>query len=1015
MVYLDYIIRSYTADDADALAKLFNESQEGWPGGFTGGARLTGEKVHEWLSRSNNMLILVAEAGGEIVGFMQLTRHWADPYAGYVKLLNVHPRYRGRGIGTRLLKGALEAVMREGLLRLDLHTWGGNERALRLYKKMGFMWVPGTSVYMQNYLPSLALFPGFRDLVEDWSRMLAFEKNFEPKEDGVERHGRKVFLYRWGDGRMLVADYRSWRVCGAYWGEGGVEVWTREKVLRGFSEEMLGIVEGVEVAGVWSSEGVEVGGLESGGGRVKARFRVKPGVRRMSGEEPRRAVGLLVAVGGRRAVVASGFEDFEPLEVEAYRPAVLPRRGGELSVSLVNRSGTPITVSVPSLGVESRRVEGGDGLTLELRAGGSWPEYRKSIFYIASRGDEEGVFHVDVAVPVDDAWRVGYTVDRDHLVVALGGYLAKVSLKGGRVSISRRGRGIVHLSEAVGPPTWPNIVENKRFDITLSEREGMLVAELTAYLEEIGAVFRKRVTFARSTPRLFVEYFLRAYSDGERVLSIDAWGSSGMEDEMVIPILGNLVGFDVLPGETAPGRYVMPFRPREYCEEWGYKRYVDGVSVATAWSREGLENVGYSWSSLPSLRYKVHLKRGEEKRVAYYAVDVGEFPWSHARSMYLRLGGEKRCNEFVRELEPVLSPSIIAVGARETIEVEFTTWRKRGTRGRIIIKNTSLNIDENREFYVDADKRSEKIRLVVEAREHGVYPLEVVVDSTHRVEKRKLYLAALWGQGSVRIRGGEVDNGLVSFKVDPEYMGVLYSLTLQGFENMYTPYPTPGTFEWLNPWYGGVQLDFMKAQLWREKWKLRRIVGDLVSGVESSTVISRLESPCRGLEVKQQFLTMPNSNLLLYRLILENRTGRIIEAEPYVYIYVKPGGRLRNSFKLDAGPESYAWRRHGEVYDEPYKLSKQGFAYIGDEEWGVAAIAASSDLGVGVMCYGERGCHFWLQNMEDRVSVKPGETVAREAYIVLKWPELKGEVEGLAPLSGKTLEYALRKPYKPGK
>ena len=59
----------------------------------------------------------IAEAGGEAIGFAQL-----DPGAGEVKMLYVHPRWAGRGIGRRLLD-ELEGIARErGLERLWLRA-----------------------------------------------------------------------------------------------------------------------------------------------------------------------------------------------------------------------------------------------------------------------------------------------------------------------------------------------------------------------------------------------------------------------------------------------------------------------------------------------------------------------------------------------------------------------------------------------------------------------------------------------------------------------------------------------------------------------------------------------------------------------------------------------------------------------------------------------------------------------------------------------------------------------------
>jgi RimJ/RimL family protein N-acetyltransferase len=53
--------------------------------------------------------------------------------------------YRGRGIGTRLLRAALDTARVRGLERVELDVFEANEPAVRLYRRMGFA-VEGTRV-----------------------------------------------------------------------------------------------------------------------------------------------------------------------------------------------------------------------------------------------------------------------------------------------------------------------------------------------------------------------------------------------------------------------------------------------------------------------------------------------------------------------------------------------------------------------------------------------------------------------------------------------------------------------------------------------------------------------------------------------------------------------------------------------------------------------------------------------------------------------------------------------------
>ena len=80
---------------------------------------------------------LVAEgSGGEVFGYAVC---WT--IAGESHLLNiaVHPERRGRGIGGALLAECIRRSARAGASRIFLEVRAGNEGALRLYRRTGFV------------------------------------------------------------------------------------------------------------------------------------------------------------------------------------------------------------------------------------------------------------------------------------------------------------------------------------------------------------------------------------------------------------------------------------------------------------------------------------------------------------------------------------------------------------------------------------------------------------------------------------------------------------------------------------------------------------------------------------------------------------------------------------------------------------------------------------------------------------------------------------------------------------
>ena len=76
--------------------------------------------------------------GGEIeyCGTIQGIR--ATHKYGAIQNVGITPAHRGRGVGTALIHAALAGFQQVGLPRAYLEVTAQNERAVRLYKRLGF-------------------------------------------------------------------------------------------------------------------------------------------------------------------------------------------------------------------------------------------------------------------------------------------------------------------------------------------------------------------------------------------------------------------------------------------------------------------------------------------------------------------------------------------------------------------------------------------------------------------------------------------------------------------------------------------------------------------------------------------------------------------------------------------------------------------------------------------------------------------------------------------------------------
>jgi RimJ/RimL family protein N-acetyltransferase len=99
--------------------------------------RETTEFVRANLRNANPQIL--AEAPSGIVGWCDVVRQTIPAYAHSGVLgIGVVSAYRGRGLGERLIKTALDAARRAGMERVGLQVYARNTRAVALYRKVGF-------------------------------------------------------------------------------------------------------------------------------------------------------------------------------------------------------------------------------------------------------------------------------------------------------------------------------------------------------------------------------------------------------------------------------------------------------------------------------------------------------------------------------------------------------------------------------------------------------------------------------------------------------------------------------------------------------------------------------------------------------------------------------------------------------------------------------------------------------------------------------------------------------------
>jgi ribosomal protein S18 acetylase RimI-like enzyme len=121
---------------ADLLAVLFTQEAE-----FSAAGEKQARGLRLIIDHPDRGRIFVARVADNVAGMVSLlftvsTAEGAP--ACWLEDMVVHPDQRGKGLGTRLLRHAVDYARANGFARITLLTDRTNDRAIRFYQRQGF-------------------------------------------------------------------------------------------------------------------------------------------------------------------------------------------------------------------------------------------------------------------------------------------------------------------------------------------------------------------------------------------------------------------------------------------------------------------------------------------------------------------------------------------------------------------------------------------------------------------------------------------------------------------------------------------------------------------------------------------------------------------------------------------------------------------------------------------------------------------------------------------------------------
>ena len=197
------LVREIYKEDIRDIIEIIKKSKRDFPWGLYYNVKKFDEDLMwEIIGGIEDYPTLVAEYEGKVIAFATNDIHWEEEDNFYIELLLTHPNYRGLGAGTSLIKECIRRAVDKGFNVVSLHTWANN-RAMRLYERTGFCWIPSTYVYMVNFSPQLMKYDEIKQIFRDAENLI--ETLVEPPRK-MDINGHVAWRYLWRiNGREVEA------------------------------------------------------------------------------------------------------------------------------------------------------------------------------------------------------------------------------------------------------------------------------------------------------------------------------------------------------------------------------------------------------------------------------------------------------------------------------------------------------------------------------------------------------------------------------------------------------------------------------------------------------------------------------------------------------------------------------------------------------------------------------------------------------------------------------------------
>jgi ribosomal protein S18 acetylase RimI-like enzyme len=1023
-------VRPDDPQDVERLADMFNDWDSAWPGGFHRGNPMTPETMRDQLRRHRRLARLIVETDDEIVGYCDLDAQAGQTELAYIPLLGARLSHHGRGVGKMLLREMVRRVTDLGYRELGLDTWPGNEKAVPLYKKTGFNWVPDTQVDMRNFLPTILSIPEGRAFFagRDWYD--CFERAIEIAPDDVTWNGMKVYPYRFRDGD----DYLDLTFDGASGGLTALE--TPEYAVSCYlpAEEApagetfpvtweIRSKAGRTLEAVLLAEGEP--GLDLS---VQERFSVKdeatltrdlrvtPDARpRRGGRLPHRVKSTLL-IGGQPVALETGVKVVLPVEIEYGGQGLFVGREERIEVRLRSRLDRPLEGwlaldpspgiacddPAPSFSLPAKswtrcefRLTACEGGVFEsrLRLGAGETRQDRAVFFRAFEGGET---------------RISIDREDESATLETPGLRVAVDLRGGGFDLHGPDRRYVGQTFAeLGPPfkEWPS--RPPLSEARLEDGPQGLGLTLAVPSREFPGLVTERTLRIVSDDLVRVDYRVKNLSDAPIPAQLRAIPFPHLGAYLTLPTPDGLLREPVRGwGGWPNGETDALARGAALVESWAALEE-EGRVCGLLWQGEAEQEM---WG-LPVLRYDLgEIPAHSAKSAAPFYLLGGGGDWKTARRWWRRLIQPSGIQEAV-EPEPLRvlearfdPPTALLTSDRQEVRVALLNRRGSELNGRLTLCGEFLGCPVGFPLEKVNRDRPFSAAVVLRSPDRPVAGfVRAEADSGPETDAFQLAAIRLAGEGETAVSESEgrltVDNGWLRFVVAPDFAGSMISLERDGTNHLLSAYPQPRPFIWFNPWFGGVHpfLNWMADDALAKE----TFAGEPVERTGERGIRWRgVRVSCRPqhkdrrwLALETEYLTAPGSAVLALVNRWANLSDARMDFRGGVTVWAQAGGG-RESASLHWLREGERRTRRGGGF-ERHAVSDRWSAIVHEKTGDVLLAVAGDPRAQADGWYtGEEGPHL---SVNGGFSVGPNETLETLSWLVLS--DDAGQIDAYAELS----------------